>query len=752
MKKLLVLIFLLPFTLFAQTKKEVKNAERRIRALANYLEIEPHKDTLNNWAQWVSIGESPSADNAKRVEAWSNFLLSLFDNLGTIPNSMVNKPALQGWTNFLTSNIMPGRVMDLKNQADRLTSNELGNVKVIGNGPETIVLLAPVGFGWEVYEDIIEQYQDRFRFVGITFPGSHNVPGYALPTKRNPSNPVWLNLVEQNVLNTLKEEGIDDFYILSMGISTYTAVKIGLSIPDRVKGIININGAFTSWLASPDNPEVRASMSYRQNFYQRSYPTAELIQLTPTVFNNYMDFSKDASKNQSYMAQLTTDQIPNTFRYLLEYNSQDLTHTINNLSVPMLNMISMHDSRSAKASGRGLHRFWQEMKSDLAELPSQTVFIPDARDALYLDQPGLFSFYFEAFLDDPRSQIRQITDNKVISVLPQPSPAASISQAFGQVEVSIDYHRPSVNKRKVFGELIPYGQVWRAGANEATRVHFSSDVEILGQKIQEGTYGLFVIPDKNEWTVIFNGVSEQWGAFNYRSQYDVARIRVKPEQTGFTEMLKYDFDNHSGESVELVLSWEETKIRLKISEAFELPKPPAKIMAYNWTKILEDKSADGVNPGLTDGKALSYYLDHANDMLWFKFDLYEKLNPNAFAMNILIDTDANQETGMNWFGTNKGFTFEKCLTLWMRREGKSYGGTNGITDQSGIYSNNWNRLKQNNLTYYLDDKNLTYTVGVSLRDLDIDGKQVHLIGAVGEYMTWNDDIGDTESATITLKK
>lgn len=752
MKKLLILIFILPFSLFAQTKKEVKSVERRIKALANYLEIEPHKDTLRNWVDWVAVGENPNADNAKRVEGWGNFLLSLYDNLGTIPGSMVNKPALRGWTNFLTSTIMPGRILDLEKQTQTLSASQLGDVKIMGSGSETIVLLAPVGFGWEVYEDFIAQYQDRFKFVGITFPGGHNIPGYALPDKRNPSNPVWLNQVERNLLNVLNDQGVEDFYLMSMGISVYTAVKLGISSPNRVKGIININGAFTSWLADPQDPEERASKSYRMDFNQRSYPTAELIQLSPTVFSNYINFTTDASKNQSYMSQITTGQIPNVFRYLLEYNSQDLMDEIDNLSAPMLNIISVHDSKSTKAASKTLHRFWQEVEIDKPNLNAQTIFIPNSRDAAYLDQPELFSYYFEAFLNNPNGRVRQITGSRVSSDLSQPSPAAGIRQAFGQVEVAVAYHQPSVNQRKVFGELIPFGRVWRAGANETTKISFSGDVDIHGQKIKAGTYGLFAIPGEDEWTIIFNGISEQWGAFTYRSRYDVARIKVKPEPTAFTEMLKYDFEAHNGESVELSLAWEKTKVRMKISEAFELPKPPANIVAFNWTKILEDKPKDGVNPGLTDGKALSYYIDESNQMLWFKFDLYDQLNPNAFAMNILIDTDANQETGMNWFGTNTGFTFEKCLTLWMRREGKTYGGTNGITDQSGIYANNWNRLSQNNLKYYLDDETLTYTVGVSLKDLDIKSKQINLIGAVGEYMTWNDDIGDTEFATIALKK
>src|SRR5215468_8314739 len=87
--------------------------------------------------------------------------------------------------------------------------------------------------------------------------------------------------------------------------------------------------------------------------------------------------------------------------------------------------------------------------------------------------------------------------------VPQPSPEASVVQTVGLTEVKISYHRPAVNKRKVWGELVPYREVWRAGANENTTISFSSDVSVGGQKLAAGTYGLHMIPTESEWTIIF---------------------------------------------------------------------------------------------------------------------------------------------------------------------------------------------------------------------------------------------------------
>src|SRR5512146_2489926 len=93
------------------------------------------------------------------------------------------------------------------------------------------------------------------------------------------------------------------------------------------------------------------------------------------------------------------------------------------------------------------------------------------------------------------------------------SPKASVSQTIGFTDVTISYSRPGVKARKIWGDLVPYDKVWRAGANEATKITFSTDVMVEGKKLSAGSYGFFVIPGKKEWTLIFNKVADQWGAF-----------------------------------------------------------------------------------------------------------------------------------------------------------------------------------------------------------------------------------------------
>ena len=107
--------------------------------------------------------------------------------------------------------------------------------------------------------------------------------------------------------------------------------------------------------------------------------------------------------------------------------------------------------------------------------------------------------------------------------LPRISPNGELGQTIGTTVIKADYSRPGVKGREIWGKLVPYNEVWRAGANDATMISFSSDVSIDGKKLAAGTYSFFILPTTNEWTFIFNGEPKQWGAFNYKKEKDVLR-------------------------------------------------------------------------------------------------------------------------------------------------------------------------------------------------------------------------------------
>ena len=148
--------------------------------------------------------------------------------------------------------------------------------------------------------------------------------------------------------------------------------------------------------------------------------------------------------------------------------------------------------------------------------------------------------------------------------LPRISQKASVWQKIGLLEITVNYSRPNVKGREIWGGLVPYNEVWRTGADEATTILFSEDCTLNGNKIPAGKYGFFTIPGKDEWIVIINKVSKQWGAFFYDSTKDLIRFKVKPVSSDFTESMLFYFSDVTVGSANLDLTWEYLKIPLKI--------------------------------------------------------------------------------------------------------------------------------------------------------------------------------------------
>jgi len=149
--------------------------------------------------------------------------------------------------------------------------------------------------------------------------------------------------------------------------------------------------------------------------------------------------------------------------------------------------------------------------------------------------------------------------------LPLQSQRAQISQRIGITDITISYHRPLVNDRKVWDALVPDGKVWRAGANENTTITFSDPVMIEGKPLDRGTYGLHMIPTAEEWTIIFSKNSTSWGSFTYDEKEDALRVTVKPKTAEMHNALTYDFDNLQKDSAVVELEWEKIAVPFKVS-------------------------------------------------------------------------------------------------------------------------------------------------------------------------------------------
>jgi len=178
--------------------------------------------------------------------------------------------------------------------------------------------------------------------------------------------------------------------------------------------------------------------------------------------------------------------------------------------------------------------------------------------------------------------------------LPRPSPGASVTQTIGVTDITITYSRPPVKGRTIFADppasmaarakgdatldnqnerlkgepIVPYGHVWRTGANEATQFVITDDVTINGQKLAAGSYSLHTIPAKDEWTIVFNGTANQWGSFNYDPAKDTLRVKAKPEWVNDNqEWLVYSFDPVTDNSATVNIRWEKVNVPFTVSIA-----------------------------------------------------------------------------------------------------------------------------------------------------------------------------------------
>ncbi|WP_338766923.1 DUF2911 domain-containing protein [Bernardetia sp. ABR2-2B] len=188
--------------------------------------------------------------------------------------------------------------------------------------------------------------------------------------------------------------------------------------------------------------------------------------------------------------------------------------------------------------------------------------------------------------------------------MPQPSPSAMVKQTVGLTDITIDYSSPAMRQREVWGGLVPYGEIWRTGANKATNITFSDEVSIKGTKIPAGTYALFTIPNEKEWTVIINKNSEQWGAGQYDEKEDVVRFMVTPMISPIIhERMMFTIEAMEDKQGEVSLWWSNTRI------SFVVDADPVATMISNIENTLEKAN----NIWYTYAQSAEYYMDNKQD-------------------------------------------------------------------------------------------------------------------------------------------
>lgn len=189
--------------------------------------------------------------------------------------------------------------------------------------------------------------------------------------------------------------------------------------------------------------------------------------------------------------------------------------------------------------------------------------------------------------------------------LPAASPSATIVQGVGLQKVTIEYSRPALKGRKMFGDQVPYGKVWRTGANQAPKLTVDGEVTIGGKTVPAGTYGLFTIPTENDWTIILSKKPNQFGAFSYNESDDLLRFTVKSEKLkSSAEFFTIEFTDFTSTSSNVAIRWENREVKFEIKT-----NPDAQIMAQLQAELAKPDVKTGIYSA-----AANYYFDTNRDM------------------------------------------------------------------------------------------------------------------------------------------
>jgi hypothetical protein len=224
--------------------------------------------------------------------------------------------------------------------------------------------------------------------------------------------------------------------------------------------------------------------------------------------------------------------------------------------------------------------------------------------------------------------------------LPAPSPASVLKQDFSTSSIEISYSRPSLRGRKAFGEVVPFGSIWRTGANAATKVTFGEDVTIKGNVIKAGSYALYSVPGENEWKIIINKGIGNWGASGFDAKDDVATFTVPASKSAETvQSFTISIDNITSTSCDIVLRWENTKVVIPVTadndkriteyleKSINQPKRPYQQAASYYLETGKD-----LNKALTYAdKAIEEYKD-AFWLYWLKARIYQKMGNKKEAL------------------------------------------------------------------------------------------------------------------------
>lgn len=589
--RMLVILNLLALSVtlaYAQNNNEAKS---QVNEFLRYYKLDT-KATPQEVERLIDLQvklRSPATSVADRQAGYLELLQILYRMLGTtpLPPEQAVNGAARNFAQTAHGQLTSG---PYKSPSDATTpSGQPGHVEKLGRGPIPMILLADVGEDWTLYKSFMERNASRYTMYAVTLPGSGGTPLPPKPQFYEPGATPWWDNVAQIVIKLIEKQKLDKPVVVGTQASSYAAARMAIAHPDKVRAAVLLNGMIKipyrslsdqQKLAGPEERRVILStrpttMGIIGDFGPQVVQTREaleqMIKNAPEPQRQFMLYSnlRDAERGKARFIASALNTDPRSFHYSMELNGVDLSDGLKTLKTPILSIVTIHDDNSPAQGGFAPSQ-WHEVKLRYPTIPVTVARFENTRGYIVEEAPQELDNAVAAFL--AAKPVEGKTGNTLAS---RPSPRATASQVIGAAEIVVTYGRPRVNNRKVWGELVPYNGVWRAGANEATTIAFSSDVLIEGRKLPAGRYNFFAIPTENEWTIIFNKVIDQWGHFYYNQEFDALRVKVKPQSsvTGeHQEWLSYNFDLTSPTATQMVIHWEKLKAPIKIE--VEAPNTP----------------------------------------------------------------------------------------------------------------------------------------------------------------------------------
>jgi pimeloyl-ACP methyl ester carboxylesterase len=519
---------------------------------------------------------SPATRLEDRQGALKEFVTMLFRAAGA--NPMPPEQAVENFAkNFGQSLSQLVNDSGAKTPGGSTPLGNLGAVEKRGRGPIPLILIADIRTDWSLYRNFMDRNAERYTMYAVTLPGYGGAPAPPRPETLDLKSTPWWDGAEKGVINLIEKDRLNKPVVIGMAASSYLATRLAVNHPDKIRAAVVIGGnvyaAFRS-LANPDypaTPEERPDVLMKQPgatgmiseflpalMSSRESAEARIKALAPPQLAQFAAAVREIERARALAVDDAVSSDPRAYRYNVELFASDLTGPLKNLKVPLLAIPAIHDDNSPGQGGPAPSQ-WYEAKMKYPAIPLTVVPFENTRTYVTEDAPQELDRAIESFLAG-----KPVEGRRGLSMATRPSPRGEVGGQIGALKVSITYGRPQVNKRQIWGQLVPYNRLWRTGANEATYITFSSGVIVEGQKLAAGAYALFTIPTETEWTVIFNRVPGLWGHFYYNPEFDALRVKVKPQTAEHQEWLSYSFEMLSPTSANLVVHWEKIKTAFKV--------------------------------------------------------------------------------------------------------------------------------------------------------------------------------------------